>query len=307
MNDIRSLALFKILISILVHFQCVFDWQSQILIRSIDAMSQPLEPIAYIEKNVVGRDFVVGDIHGAFEMVNAAMRQVNFDRFKDRLFCVGDLIDRHWNSHQVLDFLVEPYVYAIRGNHDHWFAALDLEEIREFGNLGVNGMGWVQAVSDEKLLAIRDRLSMLPYAMQIQTQHFTVGLVHADIPDKLNWQKFIGLLEAHDPQALMFALEGRDRIRENNQSGVPGIGRIFVGHSVQRSGARRYGNVFAIDTGAVYRELNSRYGRDCALTIVNLSCDPDTFDEISICKSGNPSVVTCPDFFESTCTAEFVA
>ena len=120
-------------------------------------------------------------------------------------------------------------------------------------------------------LAIRDRLSILPYAMQIQTQWFKVGLVHADIPREHDWSKFLQLLESHDSNALTVAIEGRTRIHSNDKTGVDGIDRIFVGHSVQRRGAKRFGNVFAIDTGAVHRELESNYGRDCALTMVNLS------------------------------------
>lgn len=271
----------------------------------------PFEHVLYIAINDVGRDFVVGDIHGAYELVRLGMRQVSFDPLNDRLFSVGDLIDRHQNSHQVLEFLAEPYVYAIRGNHDHWFSLLELDEIRDLGMLGVNGMEWVCDVSDSKLLAIRDRLSTLPYAMQIETKWFKVGLVHADIPREHDWSEFLQLLESRDSNALTVAIEGRTRIHSNDTTGVDGIDRIFVGHSVQRRGARRLGNVFAIDTGAVHRELASKYGRDCALTMVNLSCDSSFFDQISIHISGNPAVVTCrdavADFFEATCTAELTA
>ncbi len=53
---------------------------------------QPL--IQYFEKNNVGDDFVVGDIHCQFNQLNRQLYEIGFDPKKDRLFAVGDLIDR---------------------------------------------------------------------------------------------------------------------------------------------------------------------------------------------------------------------
>ena len=46
------------------------------------------------EENRQGRDFVVGDVHGEFGVLENALEQIQFDFQVDRLFCVGDLIDR---------------------------------------------------------------------------------------------------------------------------------------------------------------------------------------------------------------------
>ena len=51
---------------------------------------------------------------------------------------------------------------------------------------------------------------------------------------------------------------------------MPGIGRVFVGHTPQWGGLRRYGNVYAIDTGAVFGWL----GMDGHLTCVNIERRP---------------------------------
>jgi len=56
-------------------------------------------------RNEKGRDFVVGDIHGAFDLVIDAMKAVNFDPEADRLLSVGDLIDRGAGSHRCAAFL----------------------------------------------------------------------------------------------------------------------------------------------------------------------------------------------------------
>lgn len=77
-----------------------------------------------VPRNAEGRDFVVGDIHGAFDLVLEGMRRVQFDRQRDRLFCVGDLVDRGPQSARAARFLKQPYVHAVSGNHE--FKLLDL-------------------------------------------------------------------------------------------------------------------------------------------------------------------------------------
>ena len=71
-----------------------------------------------VEMNEAGRDFVVGDIHGMFDRVQEALSKVNFDRDRDRLFSVGDLIDRGRQSREVVRFLDQPFVHAVCGNHE---------------------------------------------------------------------------------------------------------------------------------------------------------------------------------------------
>lgn len=67
--------------------------------------------------NTQGTDYVVGDIHGCFDLVDQALARLGFAPDQDRLLCVGDLIDRGPQSAQVDAFLARPYVYAVRGNH----------------------------------------------------------------------------------------------------------------------------------------------------------------------------------------------
>jgi len=222
-----------------------------------------------IGPNTLGRDFVVGDIHGAFDLVIKGMREVGFNQKADRLFCVGDLIDRGAGSARVLEFLAQPYVYAVRGNHDDDYSSMSIETIRALGHLNWNGLSWTKVIEDEKLLAIKDRLATLPIAMQIQTARGSVGLVHGDVPAGMSWPGFVAALWRGDENVIAAALTGRDRIKRQDASGVAGIDRLFVGHSVQWGGPTRLGNVFAIDTGAVFREIDSDRG---ALTMANLVC-----------------------------------
>lgn len=38
--------------------------------------------------------FVIGDLHGCYDILMKALKEEGFDRSKDLVVCVGDLIDR---------------------------------------------------------------------------------------------------------------------------------------------------------------------------------------------------------------------
>ena len=217
--------------------------------------------------NTVGRDFVVGDIHGAFDLVWRAMEAARFNPATDRLFSVGDLIDRGPGSRRCARFLAQPYVHAVRGNHEDMLLDLYADgdprpEVLSFAT---------------RINLILESLSALPIAITIETARGTVGIVHADVPEGLSWQDFTARLAAQDEKTRHVALYGRDRIQSRDDSGVPGVGRVFVGHTPRWDGLRRYGNVYAVDTGAVFGLLAIKpEGR---LTLANMAMATQSLTE----------------------------
>lgn len=75
-----------------------------------------------LPKNTQGRDFIAGDLHGCYLDLVALLEHVDFNTETDRLFLVGDLVDRGPNSMECLRLLKAPYVYAVKGNHEDMFA-----------------------------------------------------------------------------------------------------------------------------------------------------------------------------------------
>jgi serine/threonine protein phosphatase 1 len=224
------------------------------------------------EENKAGKDFVCGDVHGAYGLLDGALELAGFDPARDRLFSVGDLINRGSESHRVEEFLARPYVHAIQGNHEDTLVKMHQDGrpnpamLRHW--VQNNGMRWWPETAPERQQTILAAVSALPYIIEVETQRGLVGLVHADIPPGMDWQTFVAYVEAGDPAVMKDALWGRDRIEAESETGVEGIGRVFVGHTPQWGGMRRYGNVFAIDTGAVFAELG--YERDGRMTLANL-------------------------------------
>ena len=68
--------------------------------------------------NATGTDYVVGDLHGCFKTLEKALRAINFKPEVDRLFSVGDLVDRGPRSHEVYKWLQQPWFHSVMGNHE---------------------------------------------------------------------------------------------------------------------------------------------------------------------------------------------
>lgn len=218
-----------------------------------------------------GRDFVVGDLHGTFTLLRRAMDAVGYDVTRDRLFSVGDLIDRGPDSADVVEVLQIPGFHAIAGNHE--LMLLDAVQIHGIDSdvlspLFVrNGLGWWLDTPIDARRRIHAAVLELPLAMDVQTQRGTVGLVHADVPAGMSWQAFCAALDAEDEKTVEVATWSRRRIQASDASGVQGIGRVFVGHT-PINGVQRLGNVYYIDTGAVFGAHAGREG--AGLTMTNL-------------------------------------
>jgi|SRR6185312_2958047 len=64
--------------------------------------------------------YAIGDIHGCFETLQGLLHRIAFDPGEDRLWLVGDLVNRGPGSLEVLRWAVEmgDRVVAVLGNHD---------------------------------------------------------------------------------------------------------------------------------------------------------------------------------------------
>lgn len=103
--------------------------------------------IKRFSKNNVGRDFVVGDIHGHFNLLEEKLTEIGFNPEVDRMFSVGDLVDRGPESHRSIEFLAKPWFHAVLGNHEQ----LCLDIISGEDNIGLhpqNGGGWILKVDN---------------------------------------------------------------------------------------------------------------------------------------------------------------
>lgn len=231
------------------------------------------EIVMRFARNTRGRDFVLGDLHGSIELVMQLMILVDFDPEVDRLFLVGDLGDRGRNSAACAALLRKPGVFSVRGNHEQIFLDLfangEADPAELAWQVERNGLGWVLGLSPAERQTIWAEYAKLPLVIEIETVRGTVGILHAEVPIGMDWPEFLAKVEARDPHTINSALWGRTRAKSHNTQGVLGIDRIFVGHSPHEHGAQRYGNIYYVDTAAVYADLEMDTGR---LTMANVLC-----------------------------------
>jgi serine/threonine protein phosphatase 1 len=140
------------------------------------------ELFASMPANQAGRDFVVGDVHGCFTELRQLLEQVVFDGSRDRLFSVGDLVDRGPESRQVLEWLAKPWFYAVRGNHEQMALEFDLAQTDACERYLNNGGGWFICLDEKDKQAYRTAFMRLPLAMEVVSEHGLIGLLHADCP-----------------------------------------------------------------------------------------------------------------------------
>lgn len=208
----------------------------------------------FFNRNAKGRDFVVGDIHGHFLTLEKLLWQVNFNPLKDRVFSVGDLIDRGPESERAIEFLNHHWFHSIRGNHEQML--LDSEDSVQISRnwTTFNGGDWWQQIPPHLHQRIRAVFERLPLAMEVDTAKGRVGLVHADIPTGVSWQEFVRQLDS-DQEIIDQALWSRNRFKQLQLMGrtqpVNGIDIIVFGHTPVTKPVYE-SNVIYIDTGAAY-------------------------------------------------------
>lgn len=238
-------------------------------------VSESTACVARFKRNTSGRDFVVADIHGAFDLLVIAMAEIDFDPDVDRIYSTGDLIDRGDSSHRCAEFIALPYFHSTLGNHESMLLDLYMngdppQHVLE-NAAKQNGFEWWMGVSNEKRHEILESIRTLPYAIEVESACGIVGIIHADVPKKMKWDVFIAGIESGDAETIHACLWGRERIDNRDMRGVAGITRVFIGHTPQWQGLSRYGNVYALDTGAAFGlQGNLDKGR---FTMVKLDAD----------------------------------
>lgn len=204
--------------------------------------------IKRFEKNTAGRDFAVGDIHGHFTRLQAALDAAGFDPAIDRLFSVGDLVDRGPECRQVLEWLDKPWFHPVRGNHDDYVCRFDTCDVE---NWVYNGGAWFAGLAWDEQRELATQFRELPIAIEVDTPAGLVGLVHADCPFPSWFQLQFELTCGADHKRLKLVkntcMWSRSRIEQGDQSGVADIRAVICGHSPVQVPVV-LGNVFHIDT-----------------------------------------------------------
>jgi serine/threonine protein phosphatase 1 len=230
-----------------------------------------------LPKNTAGRDFVVGDIHGSFQLLDWALLLAKFNPRVDRLFMTGDFIDRGYLSKNCAKYLRRKGVFSVRGNHEQHLIDLYHDGEPTAATLAAEierySMEWWEPLPVAARQQILRAVRKLPFAIEIETDIGLVGIVHAEVPPRTTWQGFLKQLDANDSQAIESCIWSRRRFKDADCSGVRGVERVFVGHNISDHRIRSRGNVFMVDTGAVYGANNGPAAGH--LSLINIISNPE--------------------------------
>lgn len=117
--------------------------------------------------NMSGRDIIGGGVHGCFTLLREALDRIAFDNSAgDRLIHVGDPVDRGPESESVLEWLAQPWVRSVRGNHEDMAIRWPSGDI-DWIDYADNGGSWMITLGREMQHEITDSLSALPIAIEL--------------------------------------------------------------------------------------------------------------------------------------------
>lgn len=196
------------------------------------------------------RMFVVGDIHGCLQELEEQLRTLDFDRTKDCLYAVGDLVDRGPKSAEVMRLLDEPWFFSIRGNHEEMMILSAAGNSDAQDMHVINGGVWFAMLDQTERDELAAMALELPIAMTVTSPSGRrIGLVHADLPGS-DWKEFTNRLNEQAVQD--YAMWARERVgtakRGGNLVPIQNVDHVYFGHTPLREPARS-ANMSWIDTG----------------------------------------------------------
>ena len=125
-------------------------------------------------------DYAIGDVQGCFNSLNALLKKINFNIDRDRLFFLGDVVNRGPHSLETLRFIYshKDNVDMVLGNHDFHLLVCALTE------RSPNKKDTFQDI-----LESNDKNTLLEYLLHrpLVIEYEDVLMVHAGVPP--NWSQ----------------------------------------------------------------------------------------------------------------------
>ena len=155
-------------------------------------------PVKQLEPNFKGKDYVIGDLHGCYDIFQNLLRNIHFDLTVDRIISVGDLIDRGPDSLKCLSLLKEPWFHSVLSNHEQmmlersdndplgyfWF-----KNGGDWGREAINDLemflskGIIPREDSSMLFSLIPLVEKLPYLITVNTKSGKkFHVLHAEMP-----------------------------------------------------------------------------------------------------------------------------
>lgn len=252
--------------------------------------------------------FVVGDIHGCFSLLEKCLYSIQFDKERDLLIAVGDLVGRGQESYMAVDYLKKDWFYSAIGNHDIMFfdheeeysflysqidqVELDLikhpEWVSEFWNVCKEKMYFfIELEHDDGQISLVNHSA---FKLESMADYLDFKKSVEKSKSKLKksiWNRSLRVI-LKDKNYLFYNREKYNkRLIENyhNDYKVDGIKGIFVGHNVisipswytgDKAEKLTLGDYYFLETGAFFTDKHFSIGQnldeiDYGMTVFNIT------------------------------------
>ena len=239
--------------------------------------------------NSDGKDFIVGDIHGCLSDFSAMLKAIGFNKKTDRMFSVGDLIDRGPDSVSCLSLMFDDWFYPIIGNHEQMMidAVLSPSDLdmcnmadRKLALWESNGGEWNRDADMSLLTAMATELTTLPYIRIIGDGDLRINLVHAElvgISDSNVDEWCESSIPSYQLNSMIWGRTIATNLRYANAAEgapfhSPNLSLTIVGHTpLDNPIFYAPDNHLFIDTGCVYRHIQTHTLQDRFITCVDIT------------------------------------
>lgn len=198
------------------------------------------------------RIFVVGDVHGNFHQLNQELLNVSFNKEKDLLISVGNLIDYGSDNIQCLELIGQSWFVSVRGNHEEM--ALDAIEGVNAAYWKSHGGSWyfnLDLEDKRKVDILIRKIQSLPFIIEANVNDGKHVICHADYPS--NYYKFG---KSVDLWEVCWSRERLVKTIKGDGRKIKGAKQFIFGHS-SLTVPFRDGNQVWIDTSSyVGNEIN---------------------------------------------------
>jgi serine/threonine protein phosphatase 1 len=204
------------------------------------------------------RHIILGDVHGCGDEMFELLERLKFDRDRDVLISVGDIIDRGHRIRETVEFLFSlPEFYLVRGNHEEkLLRCLEGRKVHAGGGLRAT----LAAYGNRFPSSLRKRLASLPLILRTPSGY----VVHAGFdPEKTpeeQTEEDCLYMRYHGGQNHQDARNGRLWYTLWPEEGP----RVFFGHIPDLDGPCTP-NLVSLDGGCVFggelKAYDSRDGR----------------------------------------------
>lgn len=216
-----------------------------------------MKHVQSIDGSVFKSVYVVGDLHGSYQLLMNHLNSISFNFDEDLLICTGDLVDKGKENLECISLLKRPWFRTVRGNHEELCIKglydLKLRQLHER-----NGGEWFYQLQSHQQFEIIKNFEGLPIVIELNLKNKKVGVVHADI-DIHDWKAFKQDVAKGDyaipgiTSAYTNGLWGRGRIKKHSEEYdvVEGIDAIYLGHTIVKE-MTQIDNCYYIDVGSSF-------------------------------------------------------